>query len=100
MNKVDGLKLETVPLDKLLFVATSAPDCEMNRILIVEDWPNWNDITVIEGSHCSCYGFDETQWDAITYTEDEFGKVVTNWPNGTDTERMITTMWVATGRAK
>lgn len=79
MNKIDGFKIEQVPVWKINTVITSNPDYEMDRTYFVEHWPDYTDYTLVTGGHCSCYGFDETKWEAITYTKDEIKKVVENW---------------------
>ncbi|HBF4616133.1 TPA: hypothetical protein KOO48_001928 [Clostridioides difficile] len=30
---------------------------------------------LLEGCHCSCYGFDETEWSATVYTKEELIKL-------------------------
>lgn len=52
----------------IIYAYTSPKDYEMSRVYIIKI----NDIyTVVEGSHCSCYGFESTQWETIEYTEEE-----------------------------
>ena len=36
---------------------------------------------LVEGYHCSCYGFDETEWDCTKLTETELKKIL-NSNNG------------------
>lgn len=79
MKKIEGFKVEQVPFHKITIVATSMPDYEMNRVMLVEDYPDYQDFTVVQGGHCSCYGFDETQWEAMTYTKEEVVKLATGW---------------------
>lgn len=81
MRKLEGSKtlLASVPLHHVVAVVTSRPDYEMSRLVYVEDWPEYDDRTVIEGSHCSCYDFDDTQWEGIAYTRDELRVVAENW---------------------
>ena len=62
----------------ILFAWTSEPDWEMNRIIVLErldDVLAYDEVLVLEGGHCSCYDFDETQWDGIIYTKDELKKL-------------------------
>ena len=79
MNNIKNFKIGDVPHHAIAFAATSDKDYEMNRVLMAEDWPEYGDITLINGSHCSCYGFDDTAWDATTYTLDEAKKVAQMW---------------------
>ena len=76
MEKYD-LKKEKVQLHNIAIATTSRPDYEMNRWLLLEDLKdlNYNEYVVVEGGHCSCYGFDETVWDAIKYTTEELIKI-------------------------
>lgn len=79
MEYIAKFDIKTVPHHAIVIAATSDQDYSMDRTLIAENWPEYGDITVIHGSHCSCYGFDETEWDATTYDEDEFKQVVKAW---------------------
>jgi hypothetical protein len=79
MRIIKPFKLTDVPQDKITYAVTSEPDYEMQRIIIAEEWPEYNEYTVIQGSHCSCYGFDDTQWDATVYTKDEINKLLAGW---------------------
>ena len=57
----------------ILVAVTSEPDYEMERRILLE--LNYDRFVLIEGSHCSCYDFDETKWSAIEYTRDELVKL-------------------------
>lgn len=99
MQIIKSFRLEQVPQHKITFAATSEPDYSMDRIIVAEDWPDWGDVTVITGGHCSCYGFEETVWDAVTYTEDEAKTVISNWlKSGYSTEKIIATAWIQSRR--
>ena len=63
----------------VVFAATSEPGYEMSRVLLLE--PNYEVFIVLYGSHCSCYDFDETEWDATEYTRNELKKLVPGWLN-------------------
>jgi hypothetical protein len=79
MKKIDNFKIDQIPVWKICVTTTSTPDYSMDRTYFVEDWPDYGDYTLVTGGHCSCFNFDETDWDAITYTKDEIKKVVENW---------------------
>ncbi len=76
MEKYD-LKGKDVKLHNILFATTSEPDYEMNRYILLEDMEGtkWDEYVVVDGYHCSCYNFDETQWEAIKYTKEELLKL-------------------------
>ena len=62
----------------------------MDRTILVEDYPDYGEYTIISGGHCSCYGFDEVEWDAIQYSMDEVIKLAEGWlKNGYGSERII-----------
>jgi hypothetical protein len=71
----DPNKLEAY---NILFATTSEQDYEMTRLLLLEHMPNvqYSNYVLVEGSHCSCYGFDETEWEATEYTTDELIKIL------------------------
>lgn len=64
----------------VLFATTSGRDYSMERLLILEDMPNteYDELVLVEGYHCSCYGFDDTQWEATVYSHEELIKVLSN----------------------
>ena len=93
MKKIKDFNLSQVPNWQIVFVVSSDKDYEMQRHIYVEGYPNYDDCTIIEGSHCSCYDFDDTEWEAITYTQDELITIMKNWyKNGYGTERVIAPM--------
>lgn len=62
----------------ILFATTSEQDYEMSRLLLLEYMPNtdYGNYVLVEGGHCSCYGFEETAWEATEYTHDELFKIL------------------------
>lgn len=48
----------------------------MSRLLILEDMPDAGGFVLVEGYHCSCYGFDDCCWDATELTLEELKKVL------------------------
>lgn len=77
MKKYDikGKKIEPY---NIVCAITSEPDYKMTRIILLEDMPdtNYNEYVLMEGSHCSCYGFDETEWDCTQLTEEELKTIL------------------------
>lgn len=76
MEKYD-LKNNQVNFHNILFASTSEPDYEMSRTILLENLKdtNYDEYVVVEGCHCSCYGFDDTEWDAIKYNKNELLKL-------------------------
>lgn len=72
--EIKGKKIE---LHNILFASTSEPTYEMDRAILLEELEDidYNEYVVVEGYHCSCYGFDDCQWEAIKYTKDELIKL-------------------------
>jgi len=89
MRPIRGFKIESVPHHAIALAATNEEPYSADRVLIAVDWPELADYTVISGSHCSCYGFDEVQWDAIVYTRNELRKVAQGWSGGFGSEAII-----------
>lgn len=82
--------LASIPVDRIVAIVTSAPEYSMSRLIYVEDWPNFGDHTIIEGSHCSCFGFDDTRWDGTVYTLEELRSIAGKWAmDGVETEKDI-----------
>jgi hypothetical protein len=79
MKKINNFKLTDIPHHEISVVVSSQIDYEMERYLLADDYPHTNEFTIIQGSHCSCYGFDETQWEAITYEKEEFHTLMKLW---------------------
>ena len=71
MKKIDYKEIKISPAD-ILFASTSDPDYEMSRVILLEQAGKY---IILEGGHCSCYGFDDTEWSAIEYEIDELKKL-------------------------
>ena len=60
---------------EILITVTSEPDYQMERKILLEegvgDGVQWGEYLLLEGSHCSCYDFDETYWEGTVYTQEE-----------------------------
>lgn len=72
-----NLDKNKIKLHNIVYAITSKPDYEMERILLLEDLEDleYGEYVVVEGCHCSCYGFDDTKWDAMKYTREELIKL-------------------------
>lgn len=57
----------------ILWAWTSVPDYEMNRVIIAEH--KHDEYVVLEGYHCSCYGFEDVKWEGTIYTTEELLKL-------------------------
>lgn len=90
MENIKNFSITDIPTWKIALVATSDHDYEMDRTMLVEDYPDYGDYTIVSGGHCSCYDFGETKWDATKYTSDELKKVAQTWrDNGYGSEMNI-----------
>lgn len=62
---------ESIMAHNILYACTSEEDFRMGRLIILEDTPQYGYYTVLEGEHCSCYDFDETEWEATEFDSKE-----------------------------
>lgn len=76
----------------IVFTGTSGRDYEMQRIILLEDIDglDHDEYLLLEGGHCSCYGFDETSWQATIYKLDELCKLAESHK---DSDYEITEFW-------
>lgn len=95
-NKFD---ISKIPFYSIIFTVSSDDCCcDWERLYYVEDINSNGDIDyvsylIIDGSHCSCYDFDSTEWTATEYTFDELKTLVNNWvKNGFGEEKIIAEM--------
>ncbi len=91
MEKYD-LKNKKIGLHNVVFAITTIPDCEMSRIILLEDLEDikMDECVVVSGYHCSCYDFDDCEWEVIKYKIEELKKLslkhLKNNFNGCDKE--------------
>ena len=66
-----------IKLHNIVFAITSEQDYEMKRYLLLKNLEdlNYGEYVIVEGYHYSCYDFDDTEWEATIYTEDELIKL-------------------------
>lgn len=76
MEKYD-FKKDNIKFHNIVIAVTSERDYDMERWFLLEDLDDlrYDEYVVVEGGHCSCYGFDDTQWDAMKYTKEELLKI-------------------------
>ena len=79
MRITKDFKGKQILLSRILFSTTSDQNYEMSRTIILEEYDKGEQFVVIKGRHCSCYDFDETEWEAIRYTEEEIKKLAKGW---------------------
>ena len=78
MEKYNLKNKTVIKMLNVLFATTSERDYEMERLLLLEDMSDteYNEFVLVEGYHCSCYDFDETNWDCTKLTKDELNKLL------------------------
>lgn len=81
--EIYNIKGKKIELHNILFATTSERDCQMERLLLLEDMPNteYDEYVLAEGGHCSCYDFNDTEWDCVKVKYDELNKILeqNNW---------------------
>lgn len=84
MKKYDLKNKTDIKLHNVLFATTSEQGYEMDRLLLLEDMPNTylGEFVLAEGYHCSCYDFDETEWDCVKLTRDELETILNKENDG------------------
>jgi len=86
-ENANRFKYEGIKPHQIVVVVTSEPDYEMERKLLLTDVEGleWREYWLLEGYHCSCYDFDETEWSGTIYTSDELRKLAKADYNENDT---------------
>lgn len=59
--------ISAIRVHDIVFAVTSAPDYEMDKAVFIEDYPDYGSLMILSGGHCSCYGFEEVEWDAYIF---------------------------------
>lgn len=57
----------------IVLAFTTPIDYEMSRYILLEDVEGleYDEYLLLEGHHCSCYDFDESEWEATAYKRGE-----------------------------
>lgn len=84
------LKDKDIKLHNILFATTSTEDYEMSRLILLERMPDtdYDEYVLIEGWHCSCYGFDDTEWEAIIFNREELDKLTKTKPYSNERKQL------------
>lgn len=84
MEKYNLKNKTDIKLHNVLFATTTERDYEMERLILLEDMPdtNYDEFVLVEGYHCSCYNFDDTEWDCIKLTRDELETILNKEKHG------------------
>lgn len=80
MEKYNITNKTDIKMHNVVFETISQRGCDVERLLLLEYMPNtsWDEFVLAEGAHCSCYDFDETEWNCIKLTWDELNKLLKN----------------------
>lgn len=64
-------------IHNFVIVYTTPLDYSMERYILLKDIKDleYDEYVIAEGSHCSCYDFDDTEWTYFKYTEEELKKL-------------------------
>lgn len=82
MKRYNLRNKDDIKMHNILFATTSNRDYEMSRLILLEDMPDTKaEYVLAEGYHCSCFDFDETEWDCVELTENELRKILRNERN-------------------
>lgn len=76
MEAIDYKKLK-LKFHNIVFAVTSNIDYDMNRWILLENVEGlkYDEYIILEGGHCSCYDFDDTEWEGMKYTKEELIKI-------------------------
>ena len=89
-NKTD------IKMHNVVFATTSsALGWKMERLLLLEDMPDTkiDEYVLVEGEHCSCYGFDDTDWWCIKLTEEELDELLENADKSEGLRKELKEFW-------
>ena len=77
MEKVK-LNKNDLKIHNFTIVYTTPKYYTMERYILLEDIKDlhYDEYIICEGSHCSCYDFDDTEWEYFKYSEEELKKLI------------------------
>lgn len=78
MEKYNLKNKANIKLHNILFATTTKIDYEMQRLILLKDMPDtkYDEFVLVEGGHCSCYDFDDTEWSCTKLTKSELNKLL------------------------
>ena len=84
MEKYNLKNKTDIKMHNILFATTTEKDYEMERLILLEDMPdtNYNEFVLVEGYHCSCYDFDETERVLTKLTRNKLNKLLEKIEDG------------------
>jgi len=76
-ENANEFKKKGIKPHQILIVITNESDYETYRRILLTDIEGLEvgEYLLLEGEHCSCYDFDETDWHGTVYTLDELNKL-------------------------
>ncbi|GAA0071758.1 hypothetical protein UT300003_32830 [Clostridium sardiniense] len=76
-ENANRFKREGIKPHQILVTITSEPDYEMYKNVLLADIEGLecDEYLLLNGYHCSCYDFDETDWEGTVYTSEELKKL-------------------------
>lgn len=77
MEKIN-LNKNDLKIHNFVITYTTPLDYEMRRFMLLEDIKGleYGEYVICEGYHCSCYGFDDTEWEYFKYKENEIKDLI------------------------
>lgn len=79
MKKIENFNVNSIKALEILFASTSDPEYEMDRVILLDRGIKvdevWHEYILIDGGHCSCFGFEEVEWTVIAYTREELKRL-------------------------
>lgn len=75
MKKVEAPK--KIDTWRIICAAQSEPDYSEDRNVLIygDEYPYKDSYILLTGGHCSCYDWDEVEWEAVEYTKAEILKL-------------------------
>lgn len=77
MEKIN-LNKNDLKIHNFVITYTTPLGYEMRRFMLLEDIKGleYGEYVICEGYHCSCYGFDDTEWEYFKYKENELNDLI------------------------